>query len=178
MKDEEILKRLKNGDESALQYLYKKHYRMMSRLVLKNSGTEEEARDIFQEALIVLWQKVRAGNFMLTSKLSTYLYSVCQNLWRKELERKRRLSSEEKDDIVEQNWEEKERIELVRRCLKQLGDTCQKVLTFYYFDRMNMKEIAEQLGFASADVAKSKKYKCMQELERIVRANFKKSDLI
>lgn len=178
MKDEEILRRLKNGDESALQYLYKKHYRMMLRLVTKNSGTEEEARDIFQETLIVLWQKVRSGDFVLTSKLSTFLYSVCQNLWRKELERKRRLSSEEKDDIVEQNWEEKERVELVRQCLAQLGETCQKVLTFYYFDRMNMKEIAEQLGFASADVAKSKKYKCMQELERIVRANFKKSDLI
>ncbi|WP_038029113.1 RNA polymerase sigma factor [Thermonema rossianum] len=178
MKDEEILRRLKNGDESALQYLYKKHYRMMLRMVTKNSGTEEEARDIFQEALIVLWQKVRGGDFVLTSKLSTFLYSVCQNLWRKELERKRRLSSEEKDDIVEQNWEEKERVELVRQCLAQLGETCQKVLTFYYFDRMNMKEIAEQLGFASADVAKSKKYKCMQELERIVRANFKKSDLI
>lgn len=178
MKDEEILKRLRHGEEAALQYLYKKHYRMMLRLVMRNSGTEEEARDVFQEALIILWQKVRSGDFVLTSKLSTYLYSVCQNLWRKELERKARLTREEKDDIVEQNWEEKERQRLLRQCLEQLGDTCKQVLMMYYFDRMSMKDIAEQMGFASADVAKTKKYKCMQELEKIVRANFKKTDFI
>lgn len=178
MKDEEILKRLRHGEEAALQYLYKKHYRMMLRLVMRNSGTEEEARDVFQEALIILWQKVRSSDFVLTSKLSTYLYSVCQNLWRKELERKARLTREEKDDIVEQNWEEKERQRLLRQCLEQLGDTCKQVLMMYYFDRMSMKDIAEQMGFASADVAKTKKYKCMQELEKIVRANFKKTDFI
>ena len=66
----------------------------MIKLVTSNSGTEYEAKDIYQEALIVLWQKAVSNNLVLTSKLSTYLYSICQNLWRKELDRKSRLSSE------------------------------------------------------------------------------------
>ena len=85
MKDSEILAKLQEGDESALEYLYQKYYRMMVKLVTSNSGTEYEAKDIYQEALIVLWQKAVSGKLVLTSKISTYLYSICQNLWRKEL---------------------------------------------------------------------------------------------
>jgi len=70
---------------------------MMTKLVVTNSGPEEEARDVTQDALVVFWQKARSGNLVLTSKISTYVYSLCQNLWRKELDRKKRLSNEAKD---------------------------------------------------------------------------------
>src|SRR6478736_8122694 len=93
----EIFDRIQKGDEKALEIVYKKYYRMMTKLVITNSGTEDEARDVYQDALVVFWQKARSGNLVLTSKMSTYIYSICQNLWRKELERKKRLSSEEKD---------------------------------------------------------------------------------
>ena len=78
--DKSILVRIKSGDESALEYLYKKNYRVMVSLVMKNNGSEDEARDVFQDALIVFWQKANDPDFQLTSKISTYLYSVCQNL--------------------------------------------------------------------------------------------------
>lgn len=89
--DSQIIQRIKLGDESALDYLYQQHYKMMLRMVLRNNGTEQEALDIFQDALIVFWQKAMDSSFELTSKISTYLYSVCKNLWRKELDRKRNL---------------------------------------------------------------------------------------
>ena len=57
MNDSEILARIGKGDEGALDYLYKKYYRMMVKLVVSNNGSEEEAKDIYQEALIVFWQK-------------------------------------------------------------------------------------------------------------------------
>ena len=97
MKDSVVLERLSKGDEKALDYLYKKHYRMMTKLVLSNNGTEQEAMDIYQDALSVLWQIAIRGNLVLTSKISTFLYSICLNLWRKELDRKSRLSSAVKD---------------------------------------------------------------------------------
>ena len=84
MNDQEILVRLKQGDENTLDLLYKQHYRMIIKLIVKNNGSEEEAKDIYQESLIVLWQKAKSENFILTSKISTYLYSICLNLWRKE----------------------------------------------------------------------------------------------
>ena len=81
MKDSEILDRIEKGDEKALDYLYKKYYRMMTKLVITNSGTEDEAKDIYQDALIVFWQKVMSGNLVLTSKISTYIYSICLKLF-------------------------------------------------------------------------------------------------
>ena len=82
MKDHEILDRIKRGEERVLDYLYKKYFRMMAKIILGNSGTEDDAKDIYQEALIVFWQKASSGNLVLTSKISTYLYSICLNQWR------------------------------------------------------------------------------------------------
>ena len=57
MKDQEVLDYIKEGKEEAVDYLYTKYYRMMLNMVLKNSGTEDEAKDIYQDALIVFWKK-------------------------------------------------------------------------------------------------------------------------
>src|ERR1043165_6348363 len=116
MDEKEIFERIKRGDEKALEFLYKKYYRMMTKLVITNSGTEEEARDIYQDALIVFWQKATSGNLVLTSKMSTYVYSICQNLWRKELDRKKRLSNEEKDTAVTPDTDTAEKEKIIARC--------------------------------------------------------------
>jgi hypothetical protein len=78
MSEQELFERIKGSDEKALEYLYKKYYRMMTKLVITNSGTEEEARDVFQDALIVFWQKARSGNLVMTAKISTYIYSLTE----------------------------------------------------------------------------------------------------
>jgi RNA polymerase sigma factor (sigma-70 family) len=179
MSDQEIIDLIKSGDESALEYLYKKNYRMMVKLVIKNSGTEEEAKDIYQDALVVLWQKAKSAEFTLTSKISTYLYSVCMNLWRKELARKSKLSSNEGVDVGEEMpLDEKEKVQLIQNCLNELGDTCKQILLYYYFDRMSMAEIAEKMGFANADTAKTKKYKCKQELDKKIKTLYKAVDFL
>ncbi|MEQ9006522.1 MAG: sigma factor, partial [Ekhidna sp.] len=90
MKDSEILEGISRGDERMLDHLYKKYYRMMTKIVLSNNGTEDEAKDVYQEALLAFWQKAASGKLVLTSKISTYLYSICLNQWRKELDRKSR----------------------------------------------------------------------------------------
>lgn len=178
MKDSEVIEKIIAGDEKAVEYLYQKYFKMMAKLVLKNSGTEDEARDIYQDALIVFWQKVRSQKLVLTSKISTYLYSICLNLWRKELDRKKRLSGEFEEKGIEQDFDQKERIKAIRDCVSSLGETCQKVLSYYYFDGMSMKEIAEQMQFSNADTAKTKKYKCKKELDKLVRSRFVASDFM
>ena len=189
MKDNEILNRIESGDESALEYLYKKYYRMMVKMIIRNSGTEDEAKDIYQEALIVFWQNVTKGKFVLTSKISTYLYSICQNLWRKELERKGRFSNEEIDLYTKKvgvelkstkilDIDRKEKTAIINQCIQQLGETCRKILTYYYFDQFSMKKIAEMMGFANADTAKTKKYKCKKQLDKIVKSKYTASDFL
>jgi DNA-directed RNA polymerase specialized sigma24 family protein len=61
MKDQEVIDKILKGDERALDYLYTKNYKMMVNLILKNSGTETEAKDVFQDALVVFWQKNNQG---------------------------------------------------------------------------------------------------------------------
>lgn len=178
MNDQEILVRLKQGDENTLDLLYKQHYRMMVKLIIKNSGSEEEAKDIYQESLIVLWQKAHDPNFVLSSKISTYLYSICLNLWRKELERKKRFSHEMKEGTVIMDIDKDERIQIINSCIQKLGETCRDILTYYYFDRLSMVEIAEKMGFANSDTSKTKKYKCKKELDLLVKSLYKESDFL
>jgi len=178
MKESELLSKIHKGDEKALEYLYKKYYRMMTRMVMTNNGTEQEAKDIYQEALIVFWQKAVSGNLVLTSKISTYLYSICLNLWRKELDRKSRLSHEEKDSPFLHDNEREERIKIVHECINELGDTCRKILTYYYFDGMSMSDIAEKLDFANTDTAKTKKYKCKKRLDSLIKRKYTESDFL
>lgn len=150
----------------------------MTKMVITNSGTEEEARDVYQEALIVFWQKAVSGKLVLTSKMSTFIYSICQNLWRKELDRKKRLSNEERDIPVTIDTESEERNKIIAKCIDQLGDTCKKVLMYYYFDEMSMQEIADKLGFANTDTAKTKKYKCKQKLDELIKAQYSELDFL
>src|SRR6187402_1402671 len=176
--EKEIFERICKGDEKSLEVLYKKYYRMMTKMVITNSGTEEEARDVYQDALIVFWQKATSGNLVMTAKISTYIYSICQNLWRKELDRKKRLSNEEKDSAQSMDLDSPERNKIIAECLNQLGETCRKVLMYYYFDEMSMQEISEKLGFANTDTAKTKKYKCKQKLDELVKTQYSEQDFL
>ncbi len=178
MTDQEIFKQICRGDEHALEVVYQKNYRMMMRLVQNNSGTEQEAKDIYQEAVVVFWQKAVSGNLVLTSKISTYIYSICLNLWRKELDRKKRHTNEEYDKPHYQQHDAEEKAKIVRECIDQLGETCKKVLSYYYFDGMSMKEIAERVGFANTNTAKTKKYKCKKKLDEIIKTQYSSNDFL
>lgn len=178
MDEKEIFERVCQGDEKALEYLYKKHYRMMTKMVLSNSGTEQEAKDVYQEAVLVFWQKAISKELVMTSKISTYIYSICRNLWRKELERKKRLSHEEKDSAEYQENDSKERSKIMIECINKLDDTCKQVLMYYYYDGMSMQEIADKLGFANTNTAKTKKYKCKKKLDDLVKSLYSESDFM
>lgn len=178
MKDNEIFERICKGDEKMLEYLYKKYYRMMTKMVISNSGSEQEAKDIYQDALVVFWQKSVSGKLVLTSKISTYIYSICQNLWRKELDRKRRLSHEEKDSVEYTEHDKKERAKIINECINQLGETCRRILMYYYFDGLSMQDIADELGFANTNTAKTKKYKCKKKLDELVKSQYSEQDFL
>lgn len=176
--EKELFERICKGDEKALEYLYKKYYRMMTKMVINNSGTEEEARDIYQDALVVFWQKATSGKLVMTAKISTYVYSICQNLWRKELDRKKRLSNEQKDVAVIVDTDVEERNRIIGECLDRLDDTCRKILMYYYFEEMSMQDIADKLGFANTDTTKTKKYKCKKKLDELVRSLYSERDFL
>ena len=83
--EQALLKRLAANDRKAIETIYREHYSMVQTLVINNSGTSDEARDIFQDAVIVLYEKAKSGSFELHARLKTYIYEVCRRLWLKRL---------------------------------------------------------------------------------------------
>ncbi|MBI3511679.1 MAG: sigma-70 family RNA polymerase sigma factor [Bacteroidetes bacterium] len=170
--DNELIELLRKGESAAFRKLYVQHFNMIRYFVINNNGREEDARDLFQEASVVLFEQLSSGKFELHSSLKTWIYAVCRNKWLKQLEKKKkniRLTDFEKaEDVM---MEEKSSNEIIhqqlRISLSRLGVGCRKLLLLFYYFKKNMEEIATDLGYTNADNAKSQKYKCLQKLKTI-----------
>ncbi|MBI4429909.1 MAG: sigma-70 family RNA polymerase sigma factor [Ignavibacteriales bacterium] len=175
--DDRILELIRNGNEDGLVKLYQQNRKMVSSYVAKNSGTPDDAEDMLQEALIILWERVRSGRYEQTAKLSTFIYATVKNLWSRKLARTRRESSGEIDGDNYGDGErslldrliDRERVELVKNCMEKLGEQCRKLLLLYYWEELSMEQIASEMGFANADTVKSKKYQCKKQLEKFMK---------
>ncbi|MDQ6757210.1 MAG: sigma-70 family RNA polymerase sigma factor, partial [Bacteroidota bacterium] len=87
-----LLKGLATNDKAAIETIYRENYNTIQSFIVKNNGYPDDARDIFQEAMIVLFEKVTSGSFELTCQIKTYLYSVCRRLWLKRLQQLQRFN--------------------------------------------------------------------------------------
>lgn len=148
---------------------------MILQLVVMNNGTEDDAKDVFQESVIVLYDRVKKGNFELSSKLKTFIYSVCRRLWLKKLTYKSRNAGNLKDfeetlpveEYVE-DYEEKDRqFKLMEAALQRLGEPCRTIIEDFYINNKSMQEICIKFGYTNADNAKNQKYKCLQRLKKL-----------
>ncbi|SEK34947.1 RNA polymerase sigma factor, sigma-70 family [Parapedobacter koreensis] len=163
------------GDASVLSGLYKDYFPMVLNMVVQNNGTEEEAKDVFQEAVIVLYDKIKQGNFALSSKLKTYIYSVCRRLWLKQLTSQGRtfydVSDYEEIIPVEEDLavhrERDVQLSLMEQALDKLGEPCRTIIHDFYVLNLSMQEICEKFGYTNADNAKNQKYKCLQRLKKL-----------
>lgn len=148
---------------------------MVLQFVLSNNGNEDDAKDIFQESVIVLYNKVKSGNFELNSKLKTFIYSVCRRLWLKRLNTQSRNLRNIQDfgnflpveQDLEQHEEKDRQFTLMEQALKQLGEPCRTIIEDYYLQNRSMQEICEKFGYTNADNAKTQKYKCLQRLKKL-----------
>lgn len=171
--ENELFAGLRRGDSSAFRKVYVLHFNMVKYLIIKNSGREEDAHDIFQEAMVALFEQLSSGKFEQRSSLKTWIYAVCRNKWLKQLEKQKRnvrlVDFENADDVLlpEELAEGNEKSATLRKSLEQLGVQCRKLLLLYYYFKKSMEEIAADLNYTNADNAKSQKYKCLQKLKSI-----------
>ena len=166
----------RQNNDRAFAEIYTYHYTAVEKLIRKQGGTSEDAQDVFQEVLIILYEKIRQPDFKLECKLSTYMLSITKNIWHKKLKRLRLHQN-----IVQENHKQNLHVEeeapteyamlanekRLTELLSHLGPDCRKVLRLYYFDRLSMRQIAEIMGYSNEQVAKSKKSRCMQLLRQL-----------
>jgi RNA polymerase sigma factor (sigma-70 family) len=175
-----LLKGLASNDRKAIETIYKENYNVVQVLVVNNNGTTDDAKDIFQEAMVVLYEKVSAGNFELSCQIKTYLYSVSRRLWLKRLLQQSRFAISEADEetvAVESEVEEHEKRDLeftmMEKAMAGLGEPCKSLLEAFYLQKRGMQEIAASFGYTNADNAKNQKYKCLMRLKKMFFAQYK-----
>jgi len=163
------------GDANSLERLYRDYFPMILNMVVQHNGTEDEAKDVFQEAVIVLYDKVRQRDFELTSQLKTYLYSICRRLWLKQLGNKSRAFRDVAayedtiavEDDVARHEEKDLQFNMMEQALEGLGEPCRTIIRDFYIANLSMQEICDKFGYTNTDNAKTQKYKCLQRLKKL-----------
>ncbi|HZH67319.1 MAG TPA: sigma-70 family RNA polymerase sigma factor [Flavisolibacter sp.] len=179
-----LLQGLARNDKKAIETIYKENFNLIQALVINNSGSTEDAKDIFQEAMIVLYQKVGSGSFELNCQIKTFVYSVCRRLWLKRLMQQSRYSLHENTDdlvVVDDEMEDHEKrnteFTMMEKAMGSLGEPCKSLLEAFYMQKKNMQEIAGSFGYTNAENAKTQKYKCLMRLKKLFFTQYKNDSL-
>ena len=170
-----IIQGILSGDQSIFDDLYEYEFPKVVRLITKNSGTLDSAKDIFQDGLVILMEKVYRKELDLTCSVGTFLYSICRNLWLEQLRKDQKsisfidpYSSLIADIISIDEETDPDVFETVNKAIETLGDPCKQLLECFYYENLSWVEIATSLGYSSAASARNQKYKCLERIRKTV----------
>lgn len=160
--------------EQPVRQLYALYFEGIMAMVCANGGNREDGADIFQEAVLALIEKVRTGQFRGESNIKTFLHAIAHKLWLFEL---RTRGRRKKREVLFSNTEASatEFVFLTKRSgndllalLSQIGDTCKKLLTGFYYEEKSMKELLSLFQYENEQVLRNKKSKCMKKLKELL----------
>ncbi len=177
----QLIDAIKANDQVALKQFYVGNYSKIETMVLKNSGTIEHAKDLYQESFIVVWNNLKSNTFEPKNEtaLQGYLYQIAKNKWMDVLRSKTFkktntltdetlavLKQESNDDLDEEDVLNS-RVKTVMEAFKNLGQPCKQLLTNFYYEKRSLRDLASELQLGEASV-RNKKYRCMEKLRNIV----------
>ena len=179
-----LLEGLAANEANAIETIYRENYATIQAYIVKNNGNADDARDIFQEAMIVLFEKAKSSSFVLSCQIKTYLYSVSRRLWLKKLQKQNRYypsidfleETVAVEDEVEVHEKRNDNFLLMENAMQKIGEPCKSLLEAFYIEKKSMPEIADYFGYTNADNAKTQKYKCLVRLKKIFFAQYKNMD--
>lgn len=168
---------IKARDSKIIQEVYDTFFPAIQKYILKNRGSLDDAHDVFQEGMQMLFHEATTKDFIIKSGLNNWLFMVCRNVWYKKLNKKSKMpvTSDieidlKSEDNMEKRMMEHERKQLYLRKFQQLSDKCQQILTLF-FEKTKLAAIAEQLGYKNANVVKKKKSECQKRLTQLIQAD-------
>lgn len=179
--DNDLLEALAANDANAIETIYRDNYSAIKAFIIKNNGYADDARDIFQEAMIIIFEKAKSGSFVLSCRLQTYLYSVCRRLWLKKLQNQHRFNPSFElnheivpvDEELELHEQKEAEFQLLENAMQKIGEPCKSLLEAFYIEKKSMPEIADLFRYTNADNAKTQKYKCLVRLKKIFFEQYK-----
>jgi RNA polymerase sigma factor (sigma-70 family) len=182
---EEIIEGIKARDNCVLQYVYKNHFPSIHHFIISNSGSPEDAKDIFQESIIVIYRKLKEQqHFLLNSSFKTFIYSIARNLWLKHLRaiKYEGLTIKDQQQYIELKDEpfkvsnDDLKMSLYQKYFKQLPEDCQNILKLTARD-IPQKEIAQAMNLKSENYVKKRKHDCKEKLIEMIKKDPRYPDL-
>jgi len=182
--DEQYMDGLLKRDSRTLEHIYQHLFPGIAKHIQEYGGSQEDAEDVFQEGLVVMYRKAKANSLILKSSFYTFFYAVCKRIWlKKKSQRKGKMElpleevslSELEADAVT-ILEQSEQYALYRSKFNLLGEACQKVLRLF-FKGESMIEIAKQLGYSDARYAKKRKFICKEQLVKLIKSDTRYQEL-
>ncbi len=172
--DAQILDGILHSDRTVIDFIYRRYYEKVENFLMGKGGNPEHIKDVFQEAMIIICQKVRDRGLVLTCSFSTYLFAVCKNIWMHDLRQNRYQPVEDSklDVLSEETQQDEEMTEklkaLYRYHFSRLSEDCQKLLRLH-FNRVPLADIQRIFGYSSEHYTSDRKYRCKQSLYRRIK---------
>jgi RNA polymerase sigma factor (sigma-70 family) len=177
--DHEYLAAIRQGAREPLEELYRTLLPAVYRNIRHAGGTSDDARDLVQDAIILIFNKLRQGDLVLTGSFAAFFLGICRNLWGNRLQkiagRMVTIPEEAKYNIAsDDDWhvheEQLARHRLFYRAFGQLGALCQQLLRLF-MEGKSMEEIMQTLELASYDYTRRRKYLCKEKLIEIIKSS-------
>lgn len=171
---------LLNNDPKVIRSIFNEFLPSVEAYVRSHGGNEEDAKDVFMEALIVIYKKIKAKELILTVQFPTYLIAICKNLWLKIVRRKKFDAGVTPDDpVVSKAYgevqknefsEKNEQQQLFDEKFHQLPNDCQTVLSITWHTELSMEDVAEAMGWTYA-YARKRKHLCKENLIKAIKSD-------
>lgn len=172
--------------EALFMKLYQEAFPLVARHISKMGGSFDEAKDIFQDSLVVYYEKVQVSGVVLKYTEKAYLFGIAKHLWIKRYKESSNnipLDSSELDhnisaDLADVIYEEASSSKLIH-LLQQAGQKCMQLLSAFYYEKLDMETLAERFGFSGARSATAQKFKCLEKVKETVKEkSLKYEDII
>jgi RNA polymerase sigma factor (sigma-70 family) len=181
---EKLIEGLTHGDNEVLRFIYKENFKIIRYLVTSNSGSVSDAKDIFQETMVILYRKIRENNQNITSSLNTFIYAIARLLWLKELDIRNKKSEiyDTEDNYISNTAniieliERDERLRLYREKFENLSEDCKKVIRMF-LNKVSVKDITHIMGYSTEQHTKNRHYKCKKTLISKIKRSSKFNEL-
>ena len=171
------LNALVEGNSRIISKIYSTNFTQVKRFILQNRGAVEDAEDVFQKALLQIAVRHKKEGIEINSSFDAYLFTVCKNLWRRELNsKKNRVTNQEVIELVSEAKEnasalvEQKRHELFLEKLNLISDNCKKILSLF-FAKVPYAEIVESTEYNSETVVRQRVFKCKKKLTDLIKGD-------